>query len=77
MKVNYNYLRFKGLTHIVKEVFSYTNFVPRYKAKSLNREIKSQLPISMFGLKVWSYIFIIRKKYEKIPNECQDIRQSH
>ena len=25
MKVNYNYLRFKGLTHIVKEVCSYTN----------------------------------------------------
>ena len=31
----------------------------------------------MFGLKVWSYSFIIRKKYEKISTECRDIRQNH
>ena len=77
MKVNYNYLRFKGLTHIVKEVCSYANWVLRHKAKSLNREIRSHWPISISGSKVSWYLLIMWKKYDHIPIQCWDIKQNH
>ena len=62
---------------IWKKVWKYTKWVSRYKAKSLNREIRSQWPISILGSKAWSFSLIIWKKYENILIECQDIRQNH
>ena len=54
-----------------------TNGMSRYKAKSMNRDIRSHRPISIFGTKVWSYSLIILKKYENIIIECRDVRQNH
>ena len=78
--MTYEFIGVKGQvihTQNLKEVRKYTNWVSRYKAKSLNRKIRSQWPISLLGSKARSYILIIWKKYENILIECQDIRQNH
>ena len=78
--VTFTYFLFKGLVtliHNLKEVWKFTDIVLRYKAKSLNHEIRSQGRKTSLLSNVGSYLLILRKMYVHILIEWCDIRQNH